>query len=153
MTTAQENQFHARQARLSQSAQHWQNKLAYGDPSVHWEGDRALVLYHEVLTDEMVVQYELPNMKPQLVFKVPAEGFDIHRICSMLRDADGRRHSTEDQIAKVDAHNAKVEAEDQYRKDQSSEAAKEKMLWALRKDTGASIAPLHVTRNPARLSE
>jgi len=152
MTTASENHFHAQRAKLQQSAEHWQNKLAYGDPSTSWEGDRALVLYHEPLTDEMVVYYELPNMKPQIVFKVPAEGFDIHKITAMLRDADGRRHSAQDQIAKVDAHNAKVEAEADYVKAQSLESAKEKMHWALRKDMGQSIAPLHVTRNPARVT-
>jgi uncharacterized protein involved in tellurium resistance len=108
------------------------------------------VLYFEPLTDEAVIQHELPNQKPVLVFKVPAEGFDIHRVTSLLRDADHRRRTPAEITAEVDAHNAKVEAEDQYQKDQAHEAVKEKLGWAIRKDTGNHISPLHITKNPYR---
>ena len=151
MTTAQENHFHAERAKLQRLSTHWQDKLNYGDPAVGWEGDRALALYHEPLTAEMVVYYELPNQKPVLVAKVDVEGFDIHRLCTVLRNADGRRHSTKDVIARVDAQNDKVDKENEYTQEQSMGKAKEKLQWALAKDSGRSIAPLHVTKNPAKL--
>lgn len=148
MTDAQDV-FHSRRAQLTQAAEHWQRKLAYGD-SNGWEGDRALVLYHAPLTDEIEVWYELPNTKPVLVFKVPAEGFDIHRVTSMLRDADHRRRSNEEIIADADAHNDAVIAETEAVKAETMAAANEKLGWAIRKDTGQHISPLHVTSNPVR---
>ena len=152
MTTAQENAFHARQARLRTAGQHWQEKLAYGDPATSWEGDRALVMYHEVLTDEILVRYELPDKEPKLVFKVPAEGFDIHKVTALLRDADHRRQTPQDVIDRVDKHNALLTAEHDRVKKEKMDAAAEKFHWALRKDTGNHIAPLTVPRKPGVLT-
>lgn len=150
MTDPALDAFHARQAKLQSAAPHWQEKLAYGDEHIGWAGDRALALYFDKFTDEMVIQYELPDKKPVLVFKVPVEGFDIDRVCAMLRDADHRRRTVREIEDSVDSHNAKIlAAEDQHKAD-SLEAAHEKLRWAVRKDTGNHIAPLQVSRNPTR---
>ena len=136
--------FLKRRAQLEHMGEHWQKYLAYGDPGVGWEGDRALALYWAKLTDEMEVWYELPNQKPVLIFKVDVDGFDIHRICAMLRDADHRRRDAGDIIKEVDDHNDKVMDEAEKAKKEVLDEAHDKLHWALRKDTGNHVAPITV---------
>ena len=143
--------FHLQRAKLASVAPHWAQAIQEGDPLIGWLGDRFLQLSHDVITDEIVIEHVLPDRKPVLVFRVPAVGFDIKRVCTLLRDADHRMRSRAEIADEVDKHNAKIMTEQQYRADQRMEAAKEKMRWALRKDTGNHIAPILVTKNPVRV--
>lgn len=153
MTTALQDHFHARRAHLERMSDHWQQRLAYGDPDVGWDGDRSLVLYIHRLTDTVEVWYEVLDQKPVLVFKMPLEDWDIKKACARLAKADARKRTAFDVIAEVDKHNEKVQAEIDYQKEQALESATEKMLWAVRKDDGHHIAPLHVARKPGSLAE
>ena len=129
-------------ARLQKLGEHWHRKLWEGSGA--WEGDRFLNIYHHPLKDEIEVRYEIPNEKPQLVFQIPLADFDIDKLCAALAKADNRKTSVQDKIREVDAHNdaLRIEAEkaEQAKKDEMTE----KMLWAMRKDTGHHVAPLTV---------
>jgi len=151
MTTHHENRYHERQAQLARLGEHWQKALWNGDPDVGWDGDRYLVVYHHVLTDDILVKYEVPNQEPVLVFRVPLEDWDIKKACRRLAMADNRKRSTFDVLDEVDRHNAAVEAAEAAVKAEALEAATEKMQWAFRKDTGHHIAPLTVAAKPASM--
>lgn len=152
MTTHHENIYHQRQAQLARLGEHWQKALWDGDPDVGWDGDRFLVIYHHVLTDDILIKHELPDGEPVLVMRVPMAEFDIKLACRRLAQADNRKRSVASVFDEVDAHNARLVAEDDKRKQELLDAATEKLHWALRKDTGQHIAPLHVTKNPARIA-
>lgn len=151
MTTHAENLYHQRQSELSRLGEHWQKVLWEGDPDVGWDGDRYLVIYHHVLTDDILVKHEVPNKEPVLVFRVPLADWDIKLACRRLARADNRKRSVNEIIDEVDANNARFAAEEEKRKQELLDAAGEKLRWAIRKDTGQHVAPLHVSKNPARI--
>lgn len=127
-------------AKLDMLGEHWHQKLWYGSGA--WDGDRFLNLYHHVLTDKIELRYEVPNEKPQLVFSVPLDDFDIDKLCSRLAQADNRKTSVEDKIKKVDAHNDALRDEQAKVAAEQQEAFEDKMRWAIRKDTGNHVSPV-----------
>lgn len=131
MTTAHD-MFMARRAQLQKASEHWQKSLAYGRGD--WEGDRALVLYHRPLTDKMEVWYELPNRKPEMVFTIDVADFDIDKLCAALHRADNRRKSVSEKMAEADAHNAKVQAENERVAAEAKAEFNEKLEWAWKRD-------------------
>lgn len=133
---------HAHVAKLEQLGKHWHQKLWYG--SGPWAGDRFLNIYSNKLTDDIEVRYEVPNEKPQMVFQIPLADFDIDKLCAALAKADDRATTVQEKIEEVDAHNDAKEAADAAVLQEHQDATIEKVHWALRKDTGAHIAPLQV---------
>lgn len=153
MTTHHENLYHERQAQLQRMGEHWQKALWEGDPDVGWDGDRFLVVYHHVITDDILVKFEVPNQEPVLVFRVPLAEWDIKKACARLARADGRKRSAFDVIDDVDRHNNALRAAEATRKEEALADATEKVQWALRKDTGRHIAPVTVSSKPAMMAE
>ncbi len=131
---------------LQQAADEWQKKIAYGYGA--WRGDRALMLYVHQLTDEIEIWYELPNEKPVLVMKRPAEGFKIEMACEALRRADHRDHSAEEIEARVDADNAAAFAEQERDQQAQTDELIDRTWHAMRKDQGHHIKPIVVTSKP-----
>lgn len=141
--------FAERRAQLQATAPEWQKRIAYGDNTIGWRGDRYLQLYHNVVEDKMEIWCELPDRKPVLVMKVDAATFDINKALAVLRDADHRAQSPEEIIARVDRHNEAVEMGRAKQYAAMREAAHERGHWALRKDMGHHIAPMTVPRRVA----
>lgn len=146
MNNAAALRYAEQRARLQAIAPEWQKKLAYGDNTVGWRGDRYLQLYHNVITDKIEIFVELPDQKPVIVMSVDAETFDIHKACAALRDADHRAQTPDEIIARVDAKNEAAEAARAKEFAARQEEVTEKMWWAIRKETGAHIAPMTVER-------
>jgi hypothetical protein len=113
--------------------------IGEGDPVVGWRGD--------------------PTMDPYLMpnGEVHVYGFDAHGerylaaatdarlpgwqhdLLRRLRDGDWQNGNAHD---RVEALNAAVEKEAQYRADQATEAFSEKLAWATRRDIGAHFGGL-----------
>lgn len=149
--TAETDRYLKQRAVLSQMGEHWHKLLWDGDEHTGWDGDRFLNLYHHVLTDDLILKYEIPNAKPELVARIPLADFDIHKLTRSLARADNRKTSVLDKIAEVDAHNDKIREQDEKNAQERKDAAMEKLRWAMRKDTGNHIAPMTVPDKPATL--
>lgn len=137
--------YHDHQAKLETLGQHWQDKLAFGHGP--WAGDRNLVLKRHVLTNQMEVWYELPDRKPELVFAIPAEQFDIDRLCYQLWRADNQNVSAQEKAAEVDLKNAAMKAEKDRAAEDMKEAATEKLQWAINKDGNHALGPVTVPKD------
>lgn len=137
-------------ARLQQLGEHWHEKLWNG--SGPWAGDRFLNIYHHPLKDEIEVRYEVPNAKPEMVMQIALADFDIDKLCTALAKADNRQVSVADKLTEIHAHNDGLEVERAKATAERDEEFKQKMLWAVRKDTGSHIAPLSVPHAPGVVS-
>lgn len=142
--------YHAHRARLAQAGEHWQKQLAYGSEHVGWSGDRALVMYHEPILDNIEIWHELPGRKATIVMRVPSAEFEINKALATLRDADNRRTSMDEKIAASDAHNQGILDAQAAKAAEMNEEVKEKMRWAIRKDTGQHIAPIVIPTRSGR---
>jgi len=132
-----------RRAELQRAGEDYQRDLAYGRGD--WQGDRALVLYHRPLTDEMEVWYELPNVKPVLVLKEAVADFDIAKLCGALAYADNRNVSVEQKMANADAKNDAIKADQARQTEDQKDEFTDRMFHAVRRDTGNHISPLTVS--------
>ena len=146
MTTPAQDRYHLHRAFITDQVPAWARRLQDGVPEIGWDGDRALVLAHNVLKDEVEVWYSLPGRKPVLVLQVPFAEWDINKACARLRDADGRKHSIEDRIVAVDRHNEAVEKERARQLRDRKEHVTDRMRDAIRRDTGNHVRPILVPR-------
>lgn len=138
---------HAQQlAHVEMMGEDWQKRLALGDATLGWRGDRSLVMYVHPITDSIIIKQESADTDPQLIMKIPREDFDINLAIQALVQADLRNQSAEDVFDRVDAHNEALRERLLVpAKEQTAEGIN-RLAWALARDTGGSVAPQLITK-------
>lgn len=124
---------------------HWEQpalaKVVEGDSAKGWEGDPRLAWYWDGQEQRGVLVRREHDGEYRTVLATAQYpiGYDemANRIVDKLIEQDVRRGY--DPKKAVDAHNAKVDAEQNYRASQRNQQFAEKLAWGLRKDLGAHL--------------
>lgn len=138
---------HAQQlAHLEVMGEDWQRRLALGDATLGWKGDRSLVMYVHPLTDSIIIKQESADTQPVMIMKIAREDFDINLAIKALVQADPRRRSADEVFDEVDAHNAALRERLRVPAQEQTAEGINRLAWALARDTGGSVAPQLITK-------
>lgn len=115
-----------------------QDAIQKGMPEVGWRGDPLLSLVFNHQQETWIVQ-DHAFSPPKVVLRKPANGMrdlDFRSLCVKLRDGSFEGQTVETIMDRMDARNAEIQKQRDYKALQLHQEGAERLAWAVNRDLG-----------------